>query len=532
VYAQQGYAAALVTAWELPPLSVTQNMFVGLMSPLLEPSPASIQLYNVVAVAVALAAIGFMTRRFGLTVWSAAPVLGSFFLPDILYYWDLGLFDFRRETGLYSFLVAALAFGAAITLAPNPRTRIRDGVIFGVLCGLFLLSRDNAALVGIGLLFIPITTLWVVQVVRKNTSTVLFQIAGTAAGFAPFFAVFLVRLGDILGRLLDPSVMYANNGDRWASFVGNILSPLKVILGGDSYVFNRFPRATIFLFAIIALLALIAAGVMLAMRSRGPIASSRPLTPRSKAQEIGWLPFLALFVWPPVYMHLMLSFVTGWLPGQSLIVGLAPYVPACAGIVFPAVWVAGAIENAPFRLGKFAAIASALLIAASVPVRAEMRKIRYPAEAFTAHNYLASLTTPSGRAPVFAELAKSDLRVPAITLMAAIGKRPEPRSLRFRVDGDKMYDVHIATPPADQIDKFLRALEMATLCDADYVLMNDTAQAFLEPGSPQLVPGHGAPLYEALQGKLASSPRKIVSSNGKERVVVIDNVGRLACPLR
>lgn len=524
-YDSGGYGAALAHAWDLPPLSLTQNMFVGFASPFLKPVPASIQIYNVVAIGLAICVIGFAAHRFRLSVWAAALAIGALFLPDILYYWNLGIFDYRRETGFYGFLVSAMTFGAAINIAPRPGRALPEGVVLGVLCGLFLLSRDNAALVGIGLLFVPIAAFWGWALLKGDRPSTLRQIIGTVIGFLPFGIVFLVRLNDILARLLDPSTMYANNGDRIASFMGNIMSPVRALFGGDTYLFNLLPMTTIILFGIVAVLTLGAYLSRFAIRGE----RSGDAESANAVETAGWIPFIALFIWPIIYMHLMLSFVTGWLPGQNLIAGLAPYVPACSGIVFLGLWVAGKIDGAPFRIGKIAATTAAVLIMFSVALRAESRMITYPPQMFSAHAYLSSLTSPSGGAPVFAELADSDLRVPAITLLAAMNKRPEPKRLKFATPDGKSYDMQIATPSADQIPTFLTALERASLCDADYILLNDGVSHYSDASSPLFLRSSGAPLYESLLAKLADSPQHKLFISGEQAVIVIDNTGRKAC---
>lgn len=524
VYAEKGYAAAISHAWQLPPLSIVQNLFVAFAAPLLQPVPASIQLYNVVAVSIALIAVAIMAYRLGLSAWVGSLVVMSFFLPDVLYYWNLGLFDFRRETGFYSLLTAALAFSAAITLSPKREGALFDGFALGLLCGLFLCSRDNAAPVGAGLIFMPTAALWVRNFLAGNASIVAQQILGSFLGFSPFLLVFALRLGDILSRLFDPLTMYANGGDSVDSFVGNFMLPVRAVIGGDSYPFNDFQFATIILLAALGALLLVTFLVSLwQAKSSDGMMSHQFIT--STAPSLPSLLFLAC--WPPVFMHLFLSFGAKWASGQGLIAGIAPYVPACVGITFLVTALAKLLDRGAGRAG---CIAGALAIAVSVPVRAETRMIEYPPEMFPAHVYLGSLVTKNGGSPVFAELADSDLRVPSIMLLAAMKGLPEPKRLRFSVEGAGDYDMQIATPAPDRIPVFLHAIETAALCDSDFIIINPDNKRYSDNTSPLLIQAHGASLIDNLRIKLAASPQTKIFLTSSEFVVLLDNTSRSECP--
>lgn len=517
-----GYFAGLAEAWNSAPLGILQTMFVGVFAPFLQPTPSSIQIYNVVTLSIALLALTKLCNRLELSVPASFFVLAAYFTPDALYWWDLGIFDFRRDASYFALMVAAQAYAITIILRPQSGRALREGAILGVIAGLYLLSRDGAPVFGAVLLGLPCIALWGVVFLRRRDTAVLRQIVGFIAGFLPFAIILFLHLGGVLARFTDRLLQFGGGEASLSSFTHNFPITFWAIFGGFSHPWNllTFISANM----IIAITIILVCTLIYFIHR---VDFKKRLRPHFAVLAAIALTGALTLIFP----HLFLSFIIGWRTNMSPVTTIAPYLPATASVIWAGVLLAILIDKlGDQRLGALALFACAAFITISIPLRAQTRIINYEPQTMAAHRTASEIFSSSpARAPVIAELTTEGLRVPALQLWAAMRAEPPLERLRFEYRGIGRNDLTIAIPPEEEVAELLEVVEQAVRCDSDFVIINMTPGFYSNDDSPLLIPSRGQEMVDRLRTSLQGEPRWEVPIWYNLTLEIIDNSNRIAC---
>jgi hypothetical protein len=526
----EGYSAALQAAFAQPPLSITQSAFEGILSPILDLTPESIQLYNTLTLGVGMFGVMVFFCAARMPLAGVGLALALIFVPDLLYWWDLGVFDFRRDAGMYGLLTGALFLGAAYFTTPLPTLRARAiwGVAFGVVAGLTMISRDSAPIYLAGVVLAPLGLLWLYVLVARKAGPQLDRSAWALLGFAPFGLVFFMRLDAVLERVTNPMIMYGVDSAGEISLTNNLSRLSDALAGQFAYPFNTQPQLG--LWVVLATCAALAAlAIVAALRAR---ASAPTETPPENGVRLVFI--VAAGVWIPIFVHLFLSVIVRWGDNLGPIAGIAPYMPAMIGVtaLFAGVML---VSHSAFttRTGQVVALTLTAFVVAAMPMRALSRQPDYGPHSFGFHQSMASLTGADGNAARVAEMAQAteSLRVPALQFIALQRGTPAPQRLTFTSEKFGLLDFAAANPP-EEADRaaVLASMDRAIRCDADYILLDGNPAVYAQSNNPLLLFTHGRPLVEALLRDLEAQPSERIPQTETTFALLLDNRARAACP--
>jgi hypothetical protein len=512
--------------------SITQSFFAALFSPVLVKTPASFHLYNTLTTAVALAALFAFGRGAGMGGFGAACLALVFFLPDGLYWWSLGLFDYRRDPGFLGLLTGGyFLILAYLTGAWPARKRLWMGIASGAVMGLALISRDTGPPFVFGVAVLPALAIWLTLRKSLPLREWLSLPAGPLSGFLPFAAIYLWASAAMLSRIGDPLTMYGVGGDRMGSFFGNILSTLRLVTGYPAIRGSLvepspadlglpyFTLTGILLAALAIIIAILWRAGQIETAARGPV---------NRAARVA---ALLGGIWIIAFVHLFLSLAVNWRAGQSFVVTVAPYYPSLIGVYSIAAGLALTARvkaRAPLRAGLFIALGAVVL--ASMYGRADSRRPHYPDWIRPMHETVASLRSAGGGQAAIAELWHDDLKLPAVAFYAAQRRTLAPRRVFYQLDG-KTYDFHIGTPKGEAARQALaRAMERAARCQADYIVVSPTLAGYRQKGNPVFLYRYGGGFVEAILEDLKGRRVHIFGQDRTYPVAILDNRDRLACP--
>ena len=524
-YADGGFSGAIAAISEDRAsfaLSMTQAGFAVLFAPVLERSPQSFQLYNTMAVALALAALYAFARgqRFGFGTAVAFSFI--FFLPDGLWWWDFGLLDYRRDPAMFAFLTAAFFFLLAGYLGDvSPRTRGFLFVLCGLASGMTLLSRDSAPLFVIGTVLVPAAVLFALDMRRHGARSAIGAVLPAVLAGLPFAVVLAANAGIVMARLADPLIGFGGGGNRRFALKANAPLVLELTRGTWRQISYHSPGSSVTVFGWLAA-GLAGLAWLRVFRHAEPSAQGT-----GRVSHVTVV-LLASGVWCIVWVHLFLSLYVGWRPELPFTALAPPYLPALIGVYAIGAAFMGRFEMAGGLLARTALVlALAAGVLASMQLRIAARTYDTPKVMVDGNLDVGQLTRPDGKRVQIAELWFDTLKVPMIDNYALQRGQRGPARLRF---GERwLYDTAIASPrdPAAR-DALLAALERAIRCDADYVIATTDLSQYARSGEALMIFEHGRPLAERLLADLKVVRGPYVVS-GTPDVVVLDNTARATC---
>jgi hypothetical protein len=538
VYHDRGYMEGVESAWAKGPLSITQNMFAALFAPYIDPDPQGLQLYNTLAFGVAAMAMMVLLRRFGAGTPTILLGMAGIMLGDALYWWDLGAFDFRRDFGMYGLMCGMILLGGAYLAGPlRLGSEIRLGIAFGAVTGLTLICRDSAPLLMTGIAIVPLAALWAFSGFRDGWLPQLRKIAWPLIAFAPFAAIFFLKLEQLLSRVSNPLVMYGIDADGPNTLISNARRIPDAVFGLFSYPFNKAP----WLSSIVVLLTFAGLGYACfrawrTMKSREGEAGSAKIgathedaEKRARTRVLWFL--LGTGVWTPFFLHLFFGMYLKWAADQPPIVAMAPYMLTLAGLT-AVIAAALVFSTSQFstRAGRGIALALFAIIALAIPARALTRITQYPPGTFEAHLDLARLSNLSGGPAVVAGLIDRTelMRVPAIQLLALQRGLPGLEQLKVRTHEGQTVDFQIGIPEDPALRaSILDAMDTALRCDADYIVVSRDLASYARSGGRLLLYSHGA---EMVGGIISDLTGAVVRTLDPEKTtVLLDNRQRATC---
>lgn len=529
----QGYWAGILHALQYR-LSIAQSFFAAIFSPILSKTPASFHLYNTICVAVALLGMFAFGRGARMTAFGAACLALVFFLPDGLYWWSLGLFDYRRDPGFLGLLTGS--YFLILTYLTGDWTRMKRrwlGFASGMAMGLALLSRDSAPPYLLGVVAIPAFVIWLTAKKSLPLQDWLRVPVGPLCAFTPFALAYGLASPAMMRRMGDQLTMFGIGGSRWDSFLGNMSSTAKLIVGYPAFsqsLTKPPPVATglpyYVMTVVIVLVLLIAVG---ALWRTGKIQAPTKDTAGLGLTSAAKTSILAGF-WIILFVHLFLSFIVSWRPNQPLIVTIAPYYSSLIGVYSI---IAGLSLMAKFRGGwewrGGLFLTFCMFVFLSMYLRAETRKPLYPEWSLPMHRAIASLRNRTGRPPTIAELWHDDVRVPAVIYLAVQKGVAPPKRAFFRFDGHT-YDFYIAAPQGEKDRARLRrSMDHAARCEADFIIATTNLSAYARKSSLIFLYGSGRKFIAKILSDLNSRIIHVFAKETRYPIAILDNRDRIAC---
>lgn len=514
-------AAHMVFSSTLSPL---QNLYAYIFSPFLSMSEESFIWYNILAVTVAALGIFTFGHGTGLRGQLSALMALIFFIPDGLYWWDLGLLDYRRDPGMLGLMTGSFFLMLSyFTGQWSSRRRTHIGFMFGTVAGLTLISRDSAYISLFGVTVLPAIILWAMKIRTQSAKETFFSAAIPAIAFLPFFLIWLSLLGQAMKRFQNPMIAYGGGSELMQSMFSNIVIPFKLVFGTFSIFYNIFPASTLILFAVIVL-------GLIALRFAGLI-GVQSFSSLSRERRFAIKAVLFSGLWIFVYVHMLLSLGVGLrtLRELPLIVLMAPYYPILIG--FYALLAAGLlrIEVGLVDKGRYILLSTAsVLILTSIIVRSETRLIYEPDWQVDAHRKLEERSSQMTVPPVILDIS-GFVRPEALELYAMARGNPLPRRFRYEFDGH-IYDLNVATPEGgeEQVGRFSSVVLNGIRCDADFIIINDNMKLYENADHPLFVYSRARPLIESLLRDLRDQPRWRFAGDSVT-INVIDNRAHVAC---
>jgi len=521
-----GAALATMTGDSLSPLQV---MFTILFSPVLEKSMASFHLYNTLCLLPALLSMYYCARSLRLTRGIALLFAATLLAPGGLYWWDMGVFDLRRDTGTL-FLLTATLFGLIAYFRgefPSERARTVMGVCAGVSAGLCLLSRDTAFGFLFGVAVLPALLLWLWAFWRKSILANTRDLAAPLAGFVPGLLVWLFFLQGVLDRIFDPYLFYGAGNPPLATLQQNAILPLFLLTDlFEPYVWLKGTFATSTILGLLALTAAIGAVASLIRTGSDEDSSS------FGAKASSSIALLGISAVVLIYVSVFLAFVVGWQPleGQPLLVTAAPYyyaLPAFYCIVLALLVLLP--RNQGTVVQALVAVLGFAVITAGLSTRSQTRKPEYPEWFTQMHLDVGRVLATVPDLPVVAELSDT-LRLPAVQLLAIQNGGREPQRLRFTY-AERSLDFAVAGPedPSENA-AFEKTIIEAVLCQSDFVLVETDINRYKDPGSAKYLNSQGAAMVQEITSALPQSGRTRYGPVGEPPMFeLIDNRTRSAC---
>lgn len=511
-------------------LSPLQSIFTLAFSPFLSKSMSSFHLYNTLCFIPAVFGMYAAARAYRCTAGTSVLFACLLLVPGGMYYWDLGVFDLRRDPGTYFLLVGALFFAIAYFAgeAPTPRRRLAYGICTGVTAGLCLLSRDSAFGFLFGVVVLPAIGMWLANFRRKTVRDNLFDLIPVIVSFIPFVFIWGLFVDSILGRILNPYLYYGAGNDGPTTLVDNVAVTLFLITDlGHSFFWMSSKWETV---KIMAGFAALVAGIYFLSRNT-PAAKPEP-QPRQLSATSRTVTLVSITVFIVLYVHFFLAFVVGWLSvnSRSILEVAAPYYPSMAAFL-----VAGLLgltflpRSQRMRVQIGSALLALTLVVVGMHTRSQTRKPNYPDWFVSAHEQVGQMLANSGTPYVVAEMA-SDFRMPAVQLYAVQSGAKPPQRLFYQFDG-RGHDFFVAGPADPAMNAgFEAAMEEAVLCRADFILTFADMSRYQIEGAAIYLESSGTEVVNRITGKLEEAPKTFYGETPENPLFrVIDNRARSAC---
>lgn len=512
-------------------LSPLQSVFTIVFSPVLEKSMSSFHLYNTLCLIPALFGMYAAARAYKCTTGIALLFTYTILIPGGLYYWDLGVFDLRRDAGMYFLLTGALFFLLAYFggTIDAQRSRLAVGICAGLSAGLCLLSRDSAFGFLFGVALLPAAAIWIANFWRKSAKSNFLDLIAPVASFVPFILIWGFFVDSILGRILNPYLYYGANNPAAQTLSENMLLPFFLLTDQfHSYYWLKSEHQTLIIMTAFAAVVL---AVMVFGRRRDTFAY---IANRSgaKSSRFEIVSLLATLIFIMIYVQWFLAFIVGWQPLSSsgIIITSAPYYPALiAFLVLGLLCLRFAPKLIRMRGQIAATICGFAIIAVGMHTRSQTRKPVYGDWFVETHEKIGALLNGGDRAMVVAAMAE-DVRIPAVQLYAVQRGAIEPERLFFDFDGLR-HDFNVSGP-ADETENgaFEAAMESAILCKADFIVTSTNLDLYRRTESPIYLHSNGADLVQRIATKLENAPQTILGEGPSQPYFrVTDNRERNAC---
>lgn len=512
-------------------LSPLQSIFTLAFSPFLSKSMSSFHLYNTLCFFPAVFGMYVAARSYRCTPGTSLLFVCLLLVPGGMYYWDLGVFDLRRDPGFYFLMIGAVFFAIAYFAgeAPTKRRRLAYGICTGVSAGLCLLSRDSAFSFVFGVIVLPAVGMWAINFRRKSVRDNFLDLIPVIASFIPFVLIWGLFVDSMLDRVLNPYLFYGAGNDGMTTLVDNIAITFFLITDlGHSYYWVSSKLET---FKILVGFAALVAGIYFLSR-KTPQTEIEPQPPQlSATSRTVTLVSISAFIF--IYVHLFLSLIVGWnsAKSNSILVVSAPYYPSMAAFLVIGLLVVSFLPRTQrIRVQVGSALLALILVVVGMHTRSQTRKPAYPDWFVEAHEQVGQMLANAGGKPfVVAELA-SDFRTPAVQLYAVQNGAQPPQRLFYQFDG-RGHDFFVAGPadPAKNAG-FEAAIEEAVLCRADFILTYADISRYQVEGSAIYLESSGTDVINRITGQLEDAPKTFFGDNPQAPFFrVIDNRARSAC---
>lgn len=507
-------------------LSPLQTYFAWLLSPILSKSEASFHLYNTLWLGWAFGAIVLFGHRIGMRPQFAALLCLFILLPDALYWWQLGVFDYRRDPACLFLLTGSFFLMLGYFTGPGSgKYRQACGILLGLSTGLTLLSRDTAFGFVFGVIVIPSAFFLIRTLLSDGWRTALQDLVWPLMGGILPAAIWVGSLPKMLDRIMDPFMFNGAGINPFLSFIANLPQPLMVW---------AFPFATEnnTPWVLTLLLAILGAGIFFLWR-RGDVMRRELAIPNSDIYQI-----IAVSVWAGVYVHLFLSFIVKWNIAANMgpLVSMAPYYYSmvagygiiAAGLLFLH------IRGTEFFVNAGLVVCAVLILGAGI-LRAEGREWPFLPWKMEAYNYTAELPGRDGKPAMIAELWREPVML-AVNVAARKKHLPEVNRMFFEYNGVTM-DTFVGAPKEEE-EAVKAAMKEAVFCTADFIIMTTDIAHYQKP-SQILLFRDGRGMIEDIMKKLKKVPRRLFAPQGTEFVpngnednapiLIVDNRERLGC---
>ena len=218
-------------------------------------------------------------------------------------------------------------------------------------------------------------------------------------------------------RLFDPFVTIARGNSAIDALIGNSSLLIEIVTGPPLHGANQMPGATPALVAsaILLFVLLLTIGAVRFELKRAPDQVSRPPA------------LLLLFAtWTIVFVHGFISFYVRLNPSISWPQRGPPYYPvllAWLALIVAITYRTRFNLRAPYRLALFGAVGN-LHFSSRAHVRMNANAYETPKIIIDLHQQVSRLTTPSGSAPIIAEMWLKTLRMPAVNFSGVASRDP------------------------------------------------------------------------------------------------------------
>jgi len=512
-------------------LSPLQSIFTLAFSPFLSKSMSSFHLYNTLCFIPAVFGMYAAARSYRCSAGTSVLFACLLLLPGGMYYWDLGVFDFRRDPGTYFLMVGALFFAIAYFTgeASSKRRRLAYGICTGVSAGLCLLSRDSAFGFLLGVVILPAVGMWAINFRRKSVRDNFVDLIPVFASFIPFVFIWGLFVDSMLSRILNPYLYYGAGNDGRVTIADNAAVTYFLITDlHHSYYWLASKWETL---KIMVGFAVLVAGIFLFSR-KTPQERAEP-QPVSLSATSRTVTLVSIAVFIVLYVNLFLAFAVGWLSvkSRSILEVSAPYYPSMAAfLVICLLGLTFLPRSQRMRVQVASAVLALALITIGMHTRSQTRKPEYPDWFVAAHEDVGRmLAAKSGTPYVVAEMA-SDFRMPAVQLYAVQNGAQPPQRLFYQFDG-RGHDFFVAGPedPAKNAG-FEAAMEEAVLCRADFILTFADMSRYQMDGAAMYLESSGTDVVNRITGQLEDAPKTYYGETPEEPFFrVIDNRARSAC---
>jgi hypothetical protein len=499
-------------AWDLTlgfSLSPTQALFAFLLSPFLQPTPQSLQLYNTMCLALLLVSIYLAARTIGAAPGKSALAALVAFIPDTLYWWSGGLLDWQRDPSFLCLLAASFFLFFAYLGRPTlPRA-----LGFGLTVGLTLISRDSSppTLLSVfgGLYGVTLA----VGFTRGEFKIAFKQLCLPLVATAPFFLYYVFfQLQPTIARLGNSFIAFAVGTDVWTSVQGNWTVPVSMMLGPPNEL-ALFADPNTILYGGLGLLAVVA----LALGGRSGLTRK-------------WLAvaMVAGALWVAVSTIILLTLVYGLRPLSFPAIKHAFYPVLLAP--FAALFVTFVGLPTPGR--PLARTVMALSWIALVAYGAESR---IAAKTPLADSALAGIVpalqgiAQAGKMHTWAFLWHERVTIDVLAFYAAQRGAPLPRKLRFRGPDGSSLDAEIGLPEGVDAATISNLLHQAVVQCARYVVVSASSDQYAQTRSPLFLYRYGKQMVEELLSRYGGSTVLQFSVEGIP-ISVMENKAARDCP--
>lgn len=512
-------------------LSPLQSIFTLAFSPFLSKSMSSFHLYNTLCFIPAVFGMYAAARSYRCSAGTSVLFTCLLLLPGGMYYWDLGVFDLRRDPGTYFLLVGALFFAIAYFAgdAPSKRRRLAYGISTGVTAGLCLLSRDSAFGLLLGVVIAPAVGMWAINFRRKTVAENFIDLIPVFAAFIPFVFIWGLFVDSMLNRILNPYLFYGAGNDGKTTLVDNAAITFFLITDlGHSYYWLGSKWETVKL--MVGFVVIIAGIFFLSRKTPQERHEPQPVSLSATSRSVT-LVSIAVFI--VLYVNLFLAFAVGWLSVKvrSILEVSAPYYPSMAAfLVICLLGLTFLPRSQRLRVQIISAVLALALISVGMHTRSQTRKPNYPDWFVAAHEGVGQMLANSGGEPyIVAEMA-NDFRMPAVQLYAVQSGAKPPERLFFHFDG-RMHDFNVAGPADPAMNAgFEAAMEEAVLCRADYILTFADLDNYRRPDRSVYLQSFGADVMNRIATKLEAAPKTFYGETPEAPLFrVIDNRAKSAC---